>query len=132
MFLIKGYICWWKESWCCQNARYNNKEKHLFCWVSVLVVKAFRSVLFCFFLEFERFTNSALLQSYLYSHIFITNTHHTCHVAISVLQVTFCNIYVCIRSLFIHDEIKFDRHFIAVTCLQSFHLYHKTCQWTDL
>jgi len=26
MCLIKGCICWWKESWCYQNARYNSKK----------------------------------------------------------------------------------------------------------
>ena len=28
MCLIKGCICWWKEFWCYQNARYNNKKTH--------------------------------------------------------------------------------------------------------
>ena len=26
MCLIEACICWWKESWCYQNARYNNKK----------------------------------------------------------------------------------------------------------
>ena len=27
MCLIKGCICWWKEYWCYQNARYNKKKR---------------------------------------------------------------------------------------------------------
>ena len=30
MCLIKGFICWWIESWCYQNARYNNKKKFIY------------------------------------------------------------------------------------------------------
>ena len=87
MILINKYI----EMHCQQNIK-------IFCLVSVLISKAFRSVMFSLFLEFEEFINCVLSQYYLHVHIFITNTYHTCHVAISVLQVTFCNICMCIRS----------------------------------
>jgi len=31
MCLIKECICWWRESWCYQNTRYNSKNYGIFC-----------------------------------------------------------------------------------------------------
>ena len=44
MCLIKECICWWKESWCYQNARYNNKKSILI--LSSHLRQAFLSGLF--------------------------------------------------------------------------------------